>query len=156
MLVGIVDTTFSRVDMGAIAVDELRKNYPDVRFIRRTVPGIKDLAVECKRLLEIDKCDIAMALGMAGKEKIDTQCAHEASLGIQMAKIATNRHIVEVIVHEFEADSPDKLHGVFEDRTRKHVHNAVRLVREPDWLVKNAGKGLRQGGEHAGELAHVK
>jgi riboflavin synthase len=39
-------------DMGAIAIDELKKNFPDVEYVRRTVPGIKDLPVECKRLLE--------------------------------------------------------------------------------------------------------
>ena len=50
--IGIVDTMFSRMNMGAIAIDELKKNFPDVEYVRRTVPGIKDLPVECKRLLE--------------------------------------------------------------------------------------------------------
>ena len=64
MKIGIVDTTFSRVDMGGIALDEI-KAYPDVQTERRTVPGIKDLAVECKRLLE-EGCDCVLALGMVG------------------------------------------------------------------------------------------
>ena len=39
--IGIVDTTFSRVDMGAIALDELRRIGSRFRTIRRTVPGVK-------------------------------------------------------------------------------------------------------------------
>jgi len=42
MKVGVADTTFSRVNMGAIAIDELRK-HASVAIERVTVPGIKDL-----------------------------------------------------------------------------------------------------------------
>ena len=149
--IGVVDTTFSTVDMGAIALDELKKSFPNARVIRRTVPGFKDLAVECQRLLKNDGCDIALALGMVGAAPIDTQCAHEASIGIQMAKMNTNKHIVEVFVHVNEAvrkdgsiDEADLL-ALCEDRTRKHVHNAVWLVTDPEQLVKRAGTGRRQG-----------
>ncbi len=55
--IAIVDTTFSTVDMGKIAVDELTRQYPSIRFIRRTVPGFKDLAVECQQLFTCDGCD---------------------------------------------------------------------------------------------------
>ncbi|MEW6035700.1 MAG: riboflavin synthase [Candidatus Micrarchaeota archaeon] len=152
MKIGIVDTTFSRVDMGAIALDELRKGFPEVLAERRTVPGIKDLAVECKRLLD-SGCDIAMALGMVGGAPIDTQCAHEASLGIQQAKLMTGKHIIEVFVHENEAWSAAELAGIFEDRTRKHVRNAVMLATKPETLVANAGRGVRQGKGDEGTLA---
>lgn len=160
--IGVVDTTFSRVDMGALAIDELKKHYPYVKIIRRTVPGIKDLPVECQRLLKNEKCDIAMALGMVGNAPIDTQCAHEASLGIQMAKMNTNKHIVEVFVHMHEAERPvgsineDDLLSLTEDRTRKHVHNAVWLVTNPDKLIERAGTGRRQGREDAGEIKKKK
>jgi len=155
---GIVDTTFSVVDMGKIAVDELSQHYPHVQIIRHTVPGIKDLAVECQRLLKNDKCDIAMALGMVGAAPIDTQCAHEASLGIQMAKMNTNKHIVEVFVHMKEAERKDgtidekDLFALTDDRTRKHVHNAVWLVSEPNKLVERAGTGRRQGRTDVGKI----
>lgn len=152
VFIGIVDTMFSRVDMGAIAMDELGKNYKDVKIIRRTVPGIKDLAVECKRLLELEKCDICMALGMAGGAPVDMQCAHEASLGIQQAKLLTNRHIVEVFVHENEAWNERELLNIFEQRIRKHAHNAVLLAGRPEELIKYAGKGVRQGKEDEGRL----
>src|SRR5271157_2602936 len=107
MKVGIVDTMFSRLNMGAIAIDELKAAYPDVAVERRTVPGIKDLAVECKRLLD-SGCDSCLALGMVGGAPIDTQCGHEASLGIQQAKLLSGKHIIEVFVHENEAWSENE------------------------------------------------
>ncbi|MFH0737721.1 MAG: riboflavin synthase [Candidatus Micrarchaeota archaeon] len=151
MRIGIVDTTFSRVDMGAIALDELKKGFSGVAVERRTVPGIKDLAVECKRLLD-SGCDICMALGMVGGAPIDTQCGHEASLGIQQAKLLTGKHIIEVFVHEDEAWSERELVSIFENRIRKHAHNAVLLVKDPLQLTLNAGNGVRQGREDEGRL----
>jgi riboflavin synthase len=160
MKIGIVDTTFSRVDMGAIALDEL-KSFPALKAQRRTVPGIKDLAVECKRLLEGDgkpeaECDIVMALGMVGGAPIDTQCAHEASLGIQQAKLMTNKHIIEVFVHENEAWSEEEFRSICDNRIRKHVHNAVILATKPEMLTKNAGLGIRQGKGDEGEAGGKK
>ncbi|MEM4166307.1 MAG: riboflavin synthase [Candidatus Bilamarchaeaceae archaeon] len=151
MKIAIVDTMFSRVNMGKIAIEELKNNYPDVEIIRKTVPGIKDLPVECKRLLD-NGCDIAMALGMVGGAPIDSVCAHEASLGIQQAKLMTNKHIIEVFVHENEAWSEDEFFAICNNRIRKHVHNAVWLVRNPEKLIENAGKGIRQGKEDEGEI----
>ncbi|HSB46863.1 MAG TPA: riboflavin synthase [Candidatus Bilamarchaeum sp.] len=143
MKIGIVDTTFSRVDMGQIALDEL-KSAKGIETERRTVPGIKDLAVECKRMLDAG-CGIAMALGMVGGAPIDTQCAHEASLGIQQAKLMTGRHIIEVFVHENEAWSEAEFREICDNRIRKHAHNAVALLTKPESLTANAGRGIRQG-----------
>lgn len=154
MKLGIVDTTFARVDMGAIALNEMKK-FPDVEVVRRTVPGIKDLPVECKKLLD-EGCDSCMALGMVGGAPIDTQCAHEASLGIQEAKLLTGKHIIEVFVHENEAWSGKELKEIFEDRIRKHVHNAVLLVTEPEKLIGNAGQGVRQGKSDEGSIGEDK
>jgi len=149
--IGIVDTMFARVNMGDMAIDEIEKNYSDVELVRRTVPGVKDLPVECKKLLDED-CDSCMALGMVGGAPIDTQCAHEASLGIQQAKLMTNKHIIEVFVHENEAWSEKELQEIFENRVRKHAHNAVLIVTDPEKLVADAGKGVRQGKEDEGAL----
>lgn len=151
MKVGIVDTMFSRVNMGAIAIDELKK-HPDVSLERRTVPGIKDLAVECKKLLD-SGCDSCLALGMVGGAPIDTQCGHEASLGIQQAKLLTGKHIVEVFVHENEGWSEKEFAGICENRIRKHAHNAVLIVKKPGELVKLAGMGVRQGREDEGPIS---
>ncbi len=165
MRIGIVDTTFSRVDMGAIAIDEIRKHLPNMEIERRTVPGIKDLPVECKRMLERGTqmqgaagvvpgpgCDIALALGMVGGAPIDTQCGHEASLGIQQAMLLTNKHIIEVFVHENEAWSEEEFKSICENRIRKHAQNAIALVLKPEALVKFAGQGLRQGKESEGPI----
>lgn len=151
MKLGIVDTMFARVDMGAIAIDELGKNYPDIGVERRTVPGIKDLAAECKKLLD-GGCDSCLALGMVGGAPIDAQCAHEASLGMQQAKLLTGKHIVEVFVHENEAWSGKEFVEICDNRVRRHAHNAVLLVRGPEELVKRAGMGVRQGKENEGPI----
>lgn len=169
MRIGIVDTTFSRVDMGAVAIDEIRKHLPDMEIERRTVPGIKDLPVECKRILEAGGpmqgaaggvpgpgCDICIALGMVGGAPIDTQCGHEASLGIQQAMLATNKHIIEVFVHENEAWSESEFLGICENRIRKHAQNAIAMMLKPGALVKYAGQGLRQGKESEGPIGGQK
>lgn len=150
MKLGIVDTMFSRVNMGEIAMDEVKK-YGDVELIRKTVPGVKDLPVECKKLLD-NGCDVCLALGMVGGAPIDRQCAHEASIGIQQAKLLTNKHIIEVFVHENEAWSADEFIEICENRIRKHVHNAVLIVKDPEELVKNAGRGIRQGKDDEGPI----
>ena len=150
MKIGIVDTTFSRVNMGEIALDEMKK-FPEAKVERRTVPGVKDLPVECKKILD-EGYDICMALGMVGGAPIDTQCAHEASLGIQHVKLMTNKHVIEVFVHENEAWSGKEFVEICDNRIRKHVQNTVRLLREPDYLVKNAGQGLRQGKDDEGPV----
>jgi riboflavin synthase len=152
MKLGIVDTMFSRVNMGAIAIGELKKAYPEVMVERRTVPGIKDLAVECKRLLDAG-CDSCLALGMVGGAPIDQQCGHEASLGIQQAKLLTGKHIVEVFVHENEAWSDGEFAEICGSRVRRHAHNAVLLVTKPSELTRMAGMGVRQGKEDEGPIS---
>ncbi len=149
--IAVVDTTFARVNMGDIALDELKKH--NVETIRRTVPGFKDLAVECKRLLENEGCSIALALGMAGDAPIDIQCAHEASMAIMQAKLMTNKHILEVFVFENETWSERELGKVFDNRIRAHCRNAVVMVSNQTILVGHAGKGIRQGKEDEGTIS---
>ncbi len=145
---GIVDTTFSRVNMGEIVLDELKKNYRNiVKVVRSTVPGIKDLPVECKLLLKKEKCDVVIALGMVGSAPIDGQCAHESSLGIQIAKLLTDKPIIEVFVHENEAWCNREFFEICNNRIRKHTHNAVNIIINKNKLIENAGKGIRQGKE---------
>lgn len=84
-------------------------------------------------------------MGHVGSAEIDAQCAHEASLGIQMAKMLTTKHIIEVFVHENEANTQEEFESICINRIKKHLHNAIKIVLDPSSLVKNAGKGLRQG-----------
>ncbi len=149
MRIGVADTTFSRVNMGAIAIDELKK-HASVSIERVTVPGMKDLPVACKRLIEQRKCDIVMALGMPGGKDKDKMCAHEASQGLIMCQLMTNTHIIEVFVHEDEAKDERELAWLMEQRTREHAVNAIKLVLHPRELEKNAGTGQRQGFEDVG------
>lgn len=153
--IGVVDTTFARYDMGAAARGELEQcpGYNSTfEVIARTVPGFKDLAVAAKVLIEREACDIVVALGMPGAAPIDKQCAHEASQGIMLAQLLTSTPILEVFVHEDEADDPDVLAAVFADRCRKHARNAYWMLFDPDQLARRAGQGVRQGFGDAGPL----
>jgi riboflavin synthase len=151
-IIGVVDTTFSRVDMGGFAVDELKRTGTGFKVERRTVPGVKDLPVAAKKLIEEQRCDIVIALGMPGREDIDKVCAHEASTGLIQVQLLTNKHIVEVFVHEDEAKDAKELAWLAEKRAREHAVNAYDLLFRPERLVKNAGKGLRQGYEDVGPI----
>jgi riboflavin synthase len=153
--VGVVDTMFARFNMGAAARDELARcpGYgSEFTVVSRTVPGFKDLAVAAKSMIERDRCDIVVALGMPGSAEIDKQCAHEASQGIMMAQLMTSTPILEVFVHEDEADDPSVLATVFDERSRKHALNAYWMLFEPEQLSRRAGLGIRQGFEDAGPL----
>ena len=152
--IGIADTTFARYDMGNSAIDELRSNKTGLKIIRYTVPGIKDLPVACKKLFEEKNCDIVLALGMPGSKPIDKQCAHEASTGIIQVQLLCNKHILEVFVHEDEAEDKKELAYLADNRAREHALNALDLLFNPENLLKNAGKGLREGYEDAGPLRY--
>ena len=149
-LIGIADTTFARVDMGGAAIDELKSMGTGFRIVRYTVPGIKDLPVACKKLFDEQGCDIVMALGMPGGKAIDRQCAHEASTGLIACQLMVGKHIIEVFVHEDEANDAKTLSWLAERRAREHARNAYHLLLRPEELTKNAGKGLRQGYEDEG------
>jgi len=149
---GIVDTTFARLNMGSIAIDEIQSTRDQIKIERVTVPGIKDLPVACKKLVEDKQCDIVMALGMPGGEPIDKQCAHEASSGLIQVQLLTNIHIIEVFVHEDEAADEKELSWLAEQRVREHAQNVLRLLFHPEWLIKHAGTGLRQGFDDAGPI----
>jgi len=151
-LIGVADTTFARYDMGASAIDELKRTGTGFKIIRYTVPGMKDLPVACKKLIEEKNCDIVIALGMPGPKDKDKMCAHEASQGLIRAQLMTNTHIIEVFVHEDEAVDDNELAFLADSRAREHAINVYNLIFKPEILTKNAGKGLRQGFEDAGPV----
>lgn len=150
--IGIADTTFARYDMASSAIDELKKNVTGIKIERYTVPGIKDLPVAAKKLIEERDCNIVMALGMPGREPIDKQCAHEASAGLIQVQILTNTHIIEVFVYEDEIEGNMKLKWLADRRTREHALNVISLLYYPNELTKKAGSGQRQGFDDAGSL----
>ena len=149
--IGIVDTTFARFDMGRAAIDEIQQNV-SVKIRRATVPGIKDLPVASKKLIEEEGCDIVIALGMPGAQDMDKVCAHEASTGLIQAQLMTNTHIIEVFVHEDEAKDERELAFLMESRAREHALNTIQLLFKPEKLTKLAGTGQRQGFEDVGQV----
>ncbi|MBQ8178878.1 MAG: riboflavin synthase [Candidatus Methanomethylophilaceae archaeon] len=151
-IIGIADTTFARYDMGRAAIDELQRNGTGFRIVRYTVPGVKDLPVACKKLIEEQGCDIVMALGMPGPMQKDKMCAHEASTGLIRAQLMTNKHIIEVFVHEDEAKDDAELAFLADSRSREHALNVFDLLFRPESLTRRAGTGLREGFEDKGPV----
>jgi len=149
---GIADTTFSRINMGAAAIDELKKSGTGFRVERVTVPGIKDLPVACKKLFSERNCDIVIALGMPGREEIDKICAHEASTGLIQVQLMVDRHVIEVFVDEDEAKDEKELTWLAESRTREHAKNAFKILFKPEELIRMAGTGQRQGFKDVGPI----
>ena len=153
-IIGIADTTFARYDMGASAIDELNRTGTGFRIVRYTVPGVKDLPVASKKLIEEQNCDIVMALGMPGPMQKDKMCAHEASTGLIRAQLMTNKHIIEVFVHEDEAKDDNELAFLADSRAREHALNVYDLLFRPESLTKRAGTGLRQGFADKGPVSY--
>ncbi len=151
--IGVVDTTFSRVDMAKIVIDELKNNLTGIQVIRYTVPGIKDIPVAAKKLIEEHNCDIVITLGWVGATQTDKYSYLASSIGIIMVQLLTNKHIIDVTVHEDEAKSPEELLQIAVDRARKHAHNIIALLKGREALSRWAGKGRRQGKPDAGPLS---
>lgn len=149
---GIVDTTFSRIDMGNIAIKTIKKEDLDSEVIRYTVPGIKDTPVAAKKLIE-KGCDGVITLGWVGKTMLDKYSYLAASIGLITVQILTSKHIIDVTIHEDEADDIDELKEIAIDRVVKHSKNLVKLIRDGEnSLTPLAGKGLRQGYKDAGPI----
>ncbi|RLF15976.1 MAG: riboflavin synthase [Thermoprotei archaeon] len=149
-VVGIIDTTFSRVDMAKHAIQVLGEHLPNARIVRYTVPGIKDIPVAAKRILE--DADIAMTFGWVGPTLIDKHSYLAMSIGLIMVQVLTGKHVVDVTVHEDEAEDPRQLYEIAVNRAREHALNVVALLKGREALTPYAGRGLRQGLPDVGPL----
>lgn len=152
MKIGICDTTFARYDLASAVINEIKQHVVNIKIIRKTVPGVKDLPVACKKLIEEEGCEVVMALGMPGPEDIDKTCAHEASNGLIQAQLMTNTHILEVFVHEDEGEDEKDLKFLAENRAREHAQNLIKMFFKPDSMQKEAGMGMREGHPDKGPL----
>ncbi len=151
-MVGVADTTFARVDMASQVIEILRAELPEARIVRYTVPGIKDLPVAAKKLLDMG-CDAVITLGWVGAKPVDKYSYLAASLGLIIVQILEGRHVIDVTVHEDEADDPARLVEIAVDRARKHTYNLIALLkRGGEGLRSMAGTGRRQGYPDAGPL----
>jgi len=137
--------------MAAAAIDELRAQGGGFTVDRYTVPGIKDLAAGARILFDRG-CDLVIALGMVGREKVDKDCALAADFGLQSVQARVGRHILGVMVHEEEADDEPRLAWLFDRRTREHAMNAYDLLFRPEAIRARAGTGQREGFPDAGPL----
>lgn len=153
--VGVVDTTFARVDMGSIAEKAIKDSLPNAKVFRYTVPGIKDIPVAAKKLIEESGCDGVITLGWVGKTLTDKLSYVAMSVGLQLVQLMSNKHVIDVTVHEDEADDESKLYEIAVDRVRKHAVNLVKLlVGGGEALRPYAGKGLRQGTPDVGSIEY--
>lgn len=149
--IGIADTTFARYDMYESVVNELERTGTGFTVERYTVPGIKDLAIASQKLIN-SGCDIVIALGMPGPEPIDKQCADQASNALLNCELKHDVHIIEVFVHEDEADTEEELAELADQRAREHAVNAYDLLFRPEKLKEMAGTGEREGHPDVGPL----
>jgi riboflavin synthase len=138
--------------MAKAAIDQIKGQIANITFVRSTVPGVKDLPVASKKLIEEQGCELVMAFGMPGPEEMDKICAHEASTGIIQAQLMTNTHIIEVFVHEDEGVNEKDLKTLAENRARQHADNVVKMVFKPEKFRKEGGMGMREGREDKGPL----
>ncbi|WP_373863049.1 riboflavin synthase [Aeropyrum pernix] len=138
--------------MGSVAEEVLRRRLPGYRIVRHTVPGIKDLPGAAKRILSMG-CEGVITLGWVGRREADKLSYLAASVGLIMVEVLTGKIVIDVTVHEDEAEAPEELAAIAVDRARKHAENLAALIREgPEALVKHAGMGLRQGYPDAGPI----
>lgn len=173
MKIGVVDTTFSRVDMGKVALDTLATvaKGRDLEVRRVVVPGVKDLAAASRRFFD-DGCDVVIACGMVGPEEVDKVCGHESSLGLMWIRANLGKPLLEVFIHMDEPFDRDALGRVVKrpttpveieryekelrhlsvERTREHAVNAYWMLYEPAKLAELAGTGQRQGYDDAGPI----
>jgi len=152
MKIGIADTMFARVDIFKIAKKAIDDSMESIKIERYTVPGVKDIPVACKKLLEEYDCDICLALGMPGDKPIDKTCTHEASQGIIQTQLLTNKHILEVFIHLDEETNEKELLNIVKNRTYDHTMNAISLLKNKTALSNKAGNGIRQGKENIGGI----
>lgn len=148
----IVDTTFARVDMARRAIEVLKQLMPYAQIFRRTVPGLKDVPVEILRMFEELGCDAGMVFGWVGPTLTDKITYAAYSIAMQLVQLKLGKHVIDVTVHEDEADNEETLLSIAIDRAEKHAYNLYLLLTNPEELSRYAGKGLRQGYPHVGPI----
>lgn len=159
----VVDTTFARVDMGAIVARRIAEvaSTGDLAVERVTVPGFKDLTAASRRAID-GGAAIVVACAMPGPEPIDESCARDASLGLQTVQALTGVPVLEVFMHVTEALQDDgtvhegHLVEICRRRCEGHADNAVRMVLDSAAMTERAGTGRRQGADDEGAISSAR
>lgn len=150
--VGIVDTTFARVDMARYVLEILERELPGYRLVRHTVPGIKDVPAAARRLLDMG-CEAVITLGWVGAGLVDKYSYLASSIGLVMLGVTTGKIIIDVTVHEDEAEKPEELKRIAIERAKAHAENLVALIKGGlQALTPKAGMGVRQGYPDVGPI----
>ena len=148
----MVDTTFARVDMGSVAEGVLRDLLPEYRVVRYTVPGIKDIPGAARRLIDMG-CDGVITLGWVGASQVDKYSYIAMGVGLVMLSVLTGKIIIDVTVHEDEAEDPRELKEIAINRARAHAENLAKLLRGGGEALRPlAGQGVRQGRPSVGPI----
>jgi riboflavin synthase len=142
--VGLVDTTFARVDMARYASERLKACGTGFSIVRATVPGIKDLPVAVRRMFQ-GGADICLVVGMPGKAEYDKVCAYEASTGLILAGVLEAKPVIECFVFEGEAVDGKQLELLARRRAEEHAENTYAMLFRPQDLARKAATGQRQG-----------
>jgi riboflavin synthase len=150
--IGVIDTTFSNIDTASIAIKEIKRLANQVTIRRYTVPGLRDIPLACKILIEREKCGIILATGMVSRKGAEKQVENQAVQGIMMVQLETGRHVITAFFDEHETRDKTKLYKIVVDRVRKHAQNSLKLLAVPESLTDFAGLGLRQGGKDVGQI----
>ena len=150
--IGVIDTTFSNIDTASIAIKEIKRLANQVTIRRYTVPGLRDIPLACKILIEREKCGIVLATGMVSRKGAEKQVENQAVQGIMMVQLQTGRHVITAFFDEHETRDKTKLYTIVVDRVRKHAQNSLKLLAVPESLTDYAGLGLRQGGRDVGQI----
>jgi riboflavin synthase len=150
--IGVIDTTFSNIDTASIAIKEIKRLANQVTIRRYTVPGLRDIPLACKILIEREKCGIVLATGMVSRKGAEKQVENQAVQGIMLVQLQTGRHVITAFFDEHETRDKTKLYKIVVDRVRKHAQNSLKLLAVPESLTDYAGLGLRQGGKDVGQI----
>ena len=150
--IGVIDTTFSNIDTASIAIKEIKRLANQVTIRRYTVPGLRDIPLACKILIEREKCGIVLATGMVSRKGAEKQVENQAVQGIMMVQLETGRHVITAFFDEHETRDKTKLYTIVVDRVRKHAQNSLKLLAVPESLTDYAGLGLRQGSRDVGQI----
>jgi len=150
--IGVIDTTFSNIDTASIAIKEIKRLANQVTIRRYTVPGLRDIPLACKILIEREKCGIVLATGMVSRKGAEKQVENQAVQGIMLVQLETGRHVITAFFDEHESRDKTKLYKIVVDRVRKHAQNSLKLLAVPESLTDYAGLGLRQGSRDVGQI----
>lgn len=150
--VGVVDTTFARVDMARHAIEVLERELPGYKIVRHTVPGVKDLPAAARRVLDLG-CEGVITLGWVGAQQVDKLSYLASSIGLITLGVLTGKVIIDVTVHEDEAETPEELKKIAVERAKAHARNLAELLKGGlEALTPRAGMGVRQGRPDVGPL----